>query len=150
MSNCQQCHIFKLSKSQNVKIFKCQQCQIVNNVNCQQCEIVNHVKLSKCQIVKLSKCQIANEIIKSSQYQMSRIIRVCRLTQRIDCVLIFSIFIVHLTSTSELIFREPSCFFFQLNPLFILLNITIVQSCFQFLSKHHIVGKYDISHCFTR
>ena len=32
------------------------------------------------------------ETVKLSQYQMSCVIRVCRLTQRIDCVLIFSIF----------------------------------------------------------
>ena len=70
--------------------------------NCQQSQIVNNVKLStmsNCQNVKLSKCQIVNnvklsnfQIVKLSQYQMSCIIRVCRLTQRIDCVVIFSIF----------------------------------------------------------
>ena len=54
--------------------------------NCQ------NVKLSNCQNVKLSKFQSVNQIVKLSQYQMSCIIRVCRLSQRIDCVLIFSIF----------------------------------------------------------
>ena len=90
MSNCQQCRIVN-----NVKLstmWNCQQFEIFNNVklstmwNCQQCEIVNHVKLStmwrmsNCPNIKLSKCQIVNQIVKLSQYQMSCIIRVCRLT----------------------------------------------------------------------
>ena len=65
-----------MSECQNVKISKCQT-----------------VKISNCKNVKLSKCQIVKcQNVKLSQYQMSCIIRVCRLTQRIDCVLIFSIF----------------------------------------------------------
>ena len=49
--------------------------------------------MSKCQNIKMSNCQNVNQIVKLSQYQMSCIIRVCcRLSQRIDCVLIFSIF----------------------------------------------------------
>ena len=76
----------------------CQQYQTVNNIklstmsNCQQCQIVKNVKLSNfqnCQKVKnkLSKCQNFNnvilsnyQIVKFSQYEMSCIIRVCRLT----------------------------------------------------------------------
>ena len=49
--------------------------------------------MSNCPNIKLSKCQIVNQIVKLSQYQMSCIIRVCRLTQRIDCVLFFRIFV---------------------------------------------------------
>ena len=63
--------------------------------NCQ------NVKISKCQNIKMSNCQNFNLSIKLSQYQMSCIIRVCRLSQRIDCVLIFSIF--HISSPSDLL-----------------------------------------------
>ena len=77
----------------NVKLSNCQNVRMSKSPNCQQCKIVkmskcHHVRMSECQNVRMSKCQI----VKLSQYQMSFIIRVCRLTQRIDCVLIFSIF----------------------------------------------------------
>ena len=73
-----------MSNVNNVKfstMSNCQQCQVVKLSAMPNCKIVNNVKLSNFQIVKLS------------QYQMSCIIRVCRLTQRIDCVLFFRIFV---------------------------------------------------------
>ena len=81
----------------NVKLSNCQNVRMSKSPNCQQCKIVKmskcqNVRMSECQNVRMSKCQIVNQIVKLSQYQMSFIIRVCRLTQRIDCVLIFSIF----------------------------------------------------------
>ena len=61
----------------------------------------------------MSTCQNVNQIVKSLQYQMSCIIRVCRLSQRIDCVLIFRIFFQNLyqkdhfeQNISELIFLD--------------------------------------------
>ena len=63
-------------------------------------QIVNNVKMS----IKLSNCQMSNcQIFKLSKQnvKLSCIIRVCRLTQRINCVLIFSIF--HISSPSDLL-----------------------------------------------
>ena len=60
----------------------------VNNVKIQECQMSTMSNCQQCQIVRMSNCQN----VKLSQYQMSCIIRVCRLIQRIDCVLIFSIF----------------------------------------------------------
>ena len=94
MSNCQ---ILKMSKSHNVNNVK-----LSTLSNCQQYQIVNNVKLSnvKCQILKLSNCQKIKmskssncQNVKLSQYQMSCIIRVCGLGQRIDYIVIFSIFL---------------------------------------------------------
>ena len=72
----------------STKLSKCQ--SNYQNVN----QIVKmSIKLSKCQSNYQNVNQNVNQIVKLSQYQMSCIIRVCRLSQRIDCVLIFSIFL---------------------------------------------------------
>ena len=52
-------------------------------------------KMSDSQIIKMSNCQNVKLSIKLSQYQMSCIISVCRLTLRINCVMIFNVLISH-------------------------------------------------------
>ena len=91
---CQQCQMSTMSNVNNVK---CQQCQMstipnVNNVNnAQICrdlprsiKVLWHQSDNVKKSTKLSKCQSnyqnVNQIVKLSQYQMSCVIRVCRLT----------------------------------------------------------------------
>ena len=58
--------------NQIVKLSTMSNCPNVQMSWCQQCQ--------QYQIVKLLNCQIVNQIVKLSKYQMSCIIRVCRLT----------------------------------------------------------------------
>ena len=69
----------------------------VKNVNCQQCQklTMSNVTNVKCQNQYLylhTSGWIHQDLM--SQYQMSCVIRVCRITQRIDYVPIFSIYFV--------------------------------------------------------
>ena len=75
----------------SIKLSKCQSnCQYVN-------QIVNmSIKLSKCQ----SNCQIVT---------ISNVM--CRLTQRIDCVLIFSIFIQEGAPNPTIILTHKTCIY---------------------------------------
>merc|ERR1712015_320242 len=78
MSNCQQYQIVNNVKLSTMSNY--QQCQMVNNVkfsNCQQCQIVKMSNCQQCQIFKLSNCHN---------------IKCHASSERIDCVLIFSIF----------------------------------------------------------
>ena len=70
------------------------------------------IELLKCQ----SNCQNANQIVKMS-IKLSNchnikyiVLSVCRLSQRIDCVLIFIIFVLLLRRLSESFQRKLSCF----------------------------------------
>ena len=86
------CQEFQMSRMSNLSYILCPwltDWPINQIVEITQIQIVKiSIKLSKCK----SNCQNINQIVKLSQYQMSYVISVCRLTQRIDCVLIFSIF----------------------------------------------------------